>query len=65
MYPPLCGAELECQSYPTPQRGAAISKRCRQNHRDSGGVGTPIIPYPPTGRHYPANGPSRCGGTRV
>ena len=37
MYQPLCGEELEIQSYPTPPNGASLStKRPTQDPEDSG-----------------------------
>ena len=59
--PPLCGEELEVQSYPTPPRESQSPKRplCGEE------LEVPSHPNPLTGGPGPPNGPRTTGMTRV
>ena len=70
---PLCGKELEVQSYPTPATGRPYPQN-GQGRTGGTRVYLPLCgeelkdqsyPTPQTGRPYPPNGPGRTGGPRV
>ena len=71
-YLPLCGEDLEVQSYPTPH-GASLSPktpgRIGGSWLTAPLCGEELVvqsyPTPPTVRPYPPNGPCRTTGTRV